>query len=384
MRRLFVMLCIALAPCGIAAAQMMPKGAEQGSDCKGCHTCERPTAENRCLLACPRHEMLVVHHPVGESPEVVTLGELSARYVPVVFAHRQHASMSEFGRGCTVCHHHRAEGRITGCKACHPLSPETADLEKPSLKGAYHRQCLSCHREWSHTTKCEVCHALKNEADKHEVAEDRTDIVDVEHPPIEEPTRVVYETDPDVGMYVTFYHDDHVEHFRLSCASCHREENCDRCHHAAAREPVPAPAPRARQERDFDAAHRECLACHNDHSCDKCHQETQRDPFDHEVTAGWPLGRYHHGVPCRECHGDAIRMGKVSGVCNECHADWRLGNFDHRVAGLALDDDHAEMDCEVCHEDRDYTKKPGCGACHDDKMYPEHRPGTLVRSRSAR
>lgn len=377
MRKVFATLCIVLAAAGIAAARTPAGEAGKKPDCQACHSCEKPTRAEPCLSACPRHDMLAVHYPVEESPENVILDELTARYVPVEFRHRLHASMSEFGGGCKSCHHHRAEGRIAPCKECHSLAPDKADLARPSLKGAYHRQCLGCHREWSHATKCAECHALKNPEDRVKPEPDKTDIVDVDHPPIEEPKRIVYETDPDVGMYVTFYHDDHVEHFRLSCTTCHREENCGRCH-ARVKAVAAAAQMQAKQERNFEEAHHECLSCHQHQGCTKCHQERQREPFDHAKTAGWPLRRYHSGVPCRECHGDDIRMQKVSGLCHECHGDWQPGNFDHRVAGLALDADHADMDCEACHEEGNFTTHPACDNCHEDRKYPEHRPGSVV------
>lgn len=383
MRYFLTALCIALAAGGIAA---MGAGAAAGGkslDCKACHSCDKPTREEPCLLACPRHDTPAIHHPVENSPDLVVMGELSARYMPVEFEHRLHASMSAFGSGCKNCHHHLTEGRITACKSCHSLSPEEADLARPSLKGAYHRQCMGCHREWSHATKCGVCHALKNPEDRVEPGTDKTDIVEVDHPPIEEPTRVVYETDPDVGMYVTFYHDDHIEHFRMSCVSCHREEGCSRCHERVKASASAAMA-RAGEERDFDEAHRACLSCHEHHGCDKCHQDGQRGPFSHEASAGWPLAQYHRGVPCRECHGDDIKMQKVSGLCNGCHADWNLDNFDHGVAGLALDEAHAGMDCEFCHENRDYSLHPGCDNCHEDREYPTHLPGTMVAPQGSR
>ena len=34
----------------------------------------------------------------------------------------------------------------------------TVDLRQPSLKGAYHRQCINCHLDWSHENACGFCH----------------------------------------------------------------------------------------------------------------------------------------------------------------------------------------------------------------------------------
>jgi hypothetical protein len=333
---------------------------------------------------------LPVHRSSKDGPDVIILDQLSSRYAPVEFAHRLHAAMSEFSGGCVVCHHHEIHGEISACRACHPPTAEEANLDQPSLKGSYHRQCLGCHREWSHSTACSVCHAplggsVKGESETDtsagtSLAVDNTDIVGVDHPPIEKPGRVIYETDPDVGTYVTFYHDDHVERFGLACRSCHKEENCDRCHDTAAGKEQEVPVPSvAGESLPFAEIHAPCITCHEEDDCQECHRESVRGPFDHALSASWPLGPHHENRTCRECHGEYDRFKTPSRSCDGCHAGWQVGTFNHNATGLSLDETHSEMDCELCHEDRDFSRNPGCENCHDDRAYPNDRPGKVTK-----
>jgi hypothetical protein len=330
-----------------------------------------------------------MHRSAEDSPEIIILDRLSARYEPVEFAHRAHAAMSEISDGCAICHHHETGGEISACGDCHQATMKGADLGQPTLKGSYHRQCLGCHRAWSHSTACSICHlrtggtgetdAEAESADEAGLAVDTTDIVGVDHPPIEQPRRVVYETDPDVGPYVTFYHDDHVDRFGLPCSACHKAENCGRCHDAATRKERRASLPlESKEEQSFDDAHAPCISCHGDDDCQECHQERPRDPFDHAASTGWPLRPYHREEACRECHGEYEQFRTPSRSCDGCHGGWHAGTFEHAVTGLTLDEVHRDLDCELCHENRDFSQDPGCQYCHDDRGYPKDTPGTVT------
>lgn len=94
-------------------------------------------------------------------PETITLDILSKRYGPVEFSHRYHAEMAG---DCVSCHHHSEKGSTPACGECH--EPITVYHYKGSeretgigLKGAYHRQCLGCHKEMeSGPVGCTDCH----------------------------------------------------------------------------------------------------------------------------------------------------------------------------------------------------------------------------------
>ena len=96
---------------------------------------------------------------------MVLLDQLSAQYVPVVFAHKLHAQMTEIAGGCSLCHHFNPSHRILPCRDCH-VNSSSEDLAKPGLKGAYHRLCMGCHAEEGAPTGCTDCHARTDEGDR--------------------------------------------------------------------------------------------------------------------------------------------------------------------------------------------------------------------------
>jgi len=256
------------------------------------------------------------------------MDQLSAQYVPVIFAHKLHAQMTEISGGCAVCHHFNPSHKILACRECHSTtSPD--DLTKPGLKGAYHRQCLNCHREWSHETECAVCHAKKTAESVPVAVPDPTDIMGILHPNVEEPSVKVYKTKYEQGGLVTFRHDEHVKLFGFKCVSCHREENCSRCHE-----------PQGKQERI----------------------KTLKE---------------HHS-PCANCHETAAEK---TGSCAHCHSDKETPPFSHEKTGLVLDDSHKDTACFECHVGSKFDQKPVCSGCHEEEekiSYPEKLPGKKV------
>lgn len=62
---------------------------------------------------------------------------------------------------CEGCHHHSPIGeRPPKCSACHG-DEAAATVDRPSLKVAYHRQCMSCHQRLKIKDGCTDCHAAK-------------------------------------------------------------------------------------------------------------------------------------------------------------------------------------------------------------------------------
>ncbi len=39
-------------------------------DCKTCHECDTPTKSNPCLISCPRHTLITIHHSPEEGPRI--------------------------------------------------------------------------------------------------------------------------------------------------------------------------------------------------------------------------------------------------------------------------------------------------------------------------
>ncbi|UCE61719.1 MAG: cytochrome c3 family protein [Phycisphaerales bacterium] len=406
------MLCILILACAVVAtsgvfsavAQESPKSVEQparqkttamratGCDvgCACCHTCDRPSPENQCLPACGRDPGLYMHGQKG--PDVVVLDELQDAYLPVPFDHKGHADMAEMTRGCVVCHHYTPEGQQhPACKTCHEPGVKGTGIHKPGLKGAYHRQCLNCHKDWLDPSDCAICHRRRTSGPRSRDVAARPpgyDILEQMHPPIPEPQTEFYRAESKEGAksMVIFRHWEHVHGFDLRCAECHHEENCTRCH---IRTNGKEEATRTVREH-----HQPCLHCHEADmnsgtteitgKCRRCHwQEGQPriEPFDHTNT-GWPLSTYHKGNSCRQCH-EKVPFVKPSTVCNDCHGDWEPDTFDHTVTGQILDDNHEESDCAECHPDRKFDIPPTCDECHDEEIsYPAQRPGLLVGPRA--
>ena len=339
--------------------------------CTSCHECEAPTHGNHCLNECPRHgSHFYGQHQVEDGPEVVIIDQLSDLYRPVVFAHRLHADMSNMTGGCQNCHHYSEKsGTIPPCRECHDATKGPVSLDKPALKGAYHRQCMNCHMDWSGENACGFCH--EQIEGSVAAAVDSTDIVGIPHPLIEAVPSYTYQTPYEEGPVVSFHHNDHVEMFDLKCVDCHRGDSCSSCHHGAGET-----SQRARLDHVTT-----CCSCHGERDCGFCHHQTAKPNFEHTRTAGWALEPYHTGVSCQICHGEPQDFRTPSDKCASCHIHWEEGGFDHQATGLVLNEDHVDLDCRDCHLEMDFLRQPSCEDCHDDAMLPDNLPGIRVRVR---
>ncbi len=129
----------------------------------------------------------------GDAPDEVELGVLSELYEPVVFDHAGHEDLAD---SCGQCHHHTVgtapesekcatchdagdPGPSVACVDCHVTDPFTAEtieaaanspdwyhVDKPGLKGAFHRACLGCHEETGAPAGCTDCHARTPAGDR--------------------------------------------------------------------------------------------------------------------------------------------------------------------------------------------------------------------------
>ncbi len=126
-----------------------------------------------------------------DAPESVEIDSLAKLYGPVEFDHAAHVAMAE----CSDCHHHttgtgpaaptcarchegKEEAESVSCYECHaadPFSqenlekmedPEIFHIDKPGLKGAYHLNCLGCHKELDGPTGCQDCHTMTEAGEK--------------------------------------------------------------------------------------------------------------------------------------------------------------------------------------------------------------------------
>ena len=344
----------------------------QNINCKTCHTCDVPTKQDPCLVACPRNEMVTVRQSPEEGPNVVILDELVDKYQPVTFSHKVHAQMSEMSGGCANCHHYNTSGPILKCSECHSVERKREDISKPDLEAAFHRQCINCHKEWSHSTNCNSCHVKKG----IEVKQKETK--DINHPQVIEPEKLIYETNYDKGKIVTFYHDEHTKLFGAECISCHQNDNCTRCHDTKNVNTISSNLPE-RITRPATEHHQPCFKCHENDECSKCHMDKPAGKFDHKISTGWALNRFHEKLECSNCHGANNKFVKLNNKCTSCHKEFTDGSFEHIKTGLKLDDIHSELECGDCHLEENFAYKPDCTNCHDDKSFPKDKPGTLVK-----
>ncbi len=127
---------------------------------------------------------------VDDAPESVTIDYLQELYEEVEFDHAMHTDMF----ACSACHHHTTGETPAddSCSRCH-ANPEPADdvscsgcheqkqtgitpssagnsnvyhIDKPSLKGALHLQCVGCHESESGPVGCLDCHGFTPAGEK--------------------------------------------------------------------------------------------------------------------------------------------------------------------------------------------------------------------------
>ncbi|MCF7797405.1 MAG: cytochrome c family protein [Lentisphaeria bacterium] len=309
-------------------------------------------------------------------PEVVILDQLEAIFNPVIFQHKLHADMATMGKGCEVCHHNSSLEAIPPCRECHTTNIEEHDLKKPTLNGAYHRQCLNCHKDWEQEQVCESCHTRKSDQaiDVKMSIPDKTDIIGVDHPVIHVPEKQVYNTSHKSGPLVTFHHQEHVELYQYNCVDCHHQESCSTCHEGLKKiAPI---------QKTLSVHHDPCSSCHETEKatgCSHCHMKKESPGFTHELT-GWPLNRFHEALECNACHPKSQSVKALDNTCVNCHTNWFVGNFDHAVTGLELSDSHVYFDCFECHVEEEYVDPPSCETCHDEDIYfPDFLPGDWIK-----
>ncbi len=379
-----------------AQARVPARAGTAAMDCRACHTSATPTKNSPALAACPRLK-ITGYHAVDEAPPTLTLGRDGATYGAVIFAHRAHAHMAETGKGCNGCHHYDQARPIQKCKNCHAVSRQREDLGKPDLKAAMHRQCLDCHREWNPAGSCATCHVKAGSAAAKgavapvagasvagaPVAGASAAGAPVAAPrkaTVVAPQRVVYETGAKEGKTVTFFHADHTGRFALACAACHQNESCRGCHDRKLLSGDRTVLARQTAKGLTDEqAHVRCAACHAKDECSTCHKgmSTKTIGFDHGRRTGFALNRFHAPLTCKQCHTAPGAFGRINASCESCHKGWQA-KFAHARTGLTLDEQHKDVECAGCHEDKTFRDRPVCGSCHTDKTWPAQKPGTAA------
>jgi hypothetical protein len=346
-------------------------------DCKSCHACDYPTKNDPCLAACPRTSLITVYHSPNEAPAVVHMNDVKGDYGEVTFSHKIHAEMSSFSIGCDGCHHYNTTGPVVKCKTCHSETRKREDLSTPDLEAAYHRQCLNCHRQWNRTTNCLECHVESKNFEKVK-QEKISKYSSYTHPPLEEPKKILYKTKQKGGKFVTFYHNEHTNIYGISCKSCHKNDNCISCHDISNAEYKGDVTKQKKTHKSFEEHHNPCFSCHIKDVCAKCHADKPMDEFNHFAKTGFNLSKNHYKLSCNKCHASGSYKG-LNKNCSNCHKEFADGKFDHKKAGVKLDDVHIDLSCGDCHKNNKFDITPKCDDCHDGFKFPQKVPGLIIK-----
>ena len=305
-------------------------------------------------------------------PDVIILKELSEKeglYDPVPFDHKAHAHMAETQKGCVTCHHRspdeaviKASGDGHGlvndgkgqadaskhpsCKTCHEVKRN--DIRVPGLKGAYHQQCLNCHKDWTGENKCVACHAPRGTSNKQPTVQE---VLGRMHQPVQMPEIKLFQAHfkPADGGNILFRHKQHAEKFGLRCVTCHQEaDSCARCHEPEAERKKRETARKVGLDRSWGEVHKQCSSCHQREQkrCNHCHYKDDQPPpppFEHAKT-GQLLDDAHAALKCADCHG-------------------------------------SRTDRVVAHVPVKQTPTCGGASCHVNEpaiAFPQHKPGPVV------
>jgi hypothetical protein len=177
--------------CSGCHAFMGKPGNPRDQSCKSCHMSPLPAYVNpaneqettdvaRDLLHA--RDLETTTFAADQIPEQVTIGKLSNRFEPVAFPHGKVVKAlidktrdsklagyfhSEKGTMCQGCHHNSPSlEKPPVCSSCHGETIERAEAFRPGLVGAYHQQCIGCHKtmgiEKPDSRDCNACHVEKN------------------------------------------------------------------------------------------------------------------------------------------------------------------------------------------------------------------------------
>lgn len=260
------------------------------------------------------------------------------------------------------------------CEACHHRSPAADALGRrfgriAEVFGSPAEECATCHTNVhvgpmaNSSNDCAQCHGSTTFADVAESDFDHARHTGFElvgaHARAECAVCHAPRLEPDANGrsfgLVTETHAGNVEH----CAGCH-----DNPHGRRFRELRSTEHPKSRLG---------CARCHDQESF----RGGARDRFEHERWTEFALEDGHAEVDCDACHviPASGALGIVPGTsCAACHEDSHAGQFgtgdasrcnrchqstqaftelvfDHaRDASFALDEQHAPLDCDACHQ----------------------------------
>ena len=158
-----------------AGCHGMPRELPSQSSCKTCHSGPLPRTEPLPTPAVAKVILASLPASSETFPETVTIDRLKNHYEATIMPHRKivahlDALVREDGLAthfhgqletlCAGCHHHSPVGeRPPPCSSCH-TEEIGGIIDKPTLRAAYHRQCVGCHQRMKiEEQSCTACHA---------------------------------------------------------------------------------------------------------------------------------------------------------------------------------------------------------------------------------
>ncbi len=296
---------------------------EVANDCFACHTPFRGAPSDKCIDC----------HTVDEIGLVTTKGETIARDRKGIRFHQQLLESD-----CVACH--------SDHKGVQPFRPIKRFSHK-LLDVKLQKQCNSCHDKPDGklhrrlSDDCGLCHT-QNEWEK-----------------------------------ATFKHKSLEPAVLRQCESCHEtpddkrhrkfNKDCGSCHGYEAWEPASF-----KHEKLPEAKLAQCESCH-DKPRDKRHRKFEGKCDTCHGYDDWEAAEFRHSrLPpaelkqCQSCHepkDDSLHRSTRL-TCGECHSqdEWEPATFEHSKY-FRFDRRHRK-DCDVCHENNDYSKFT-CYGCHE-------------------
>ncbi|GEM_PF-1913233 len=256
---------LALAGAALLAAGLLGGCREAGGEAGGVYDAIELVPEKEDPAPAMPKDLLRGLGP-EDGPGKIALDELADLFGPTPFDHRAHAAMAQMGEDkCGLCHHHARTGKVEACGACHKAPLREGKASLLGLKGAYHNQCFSCHRNLGSGLDCGACHRGRDgeAGPEHKGGFGKRLVM---------PEVRTYATEAyGEGSEVVFDHENHKDAWEGGCAACHghAEAGCAACHGPEAKDAKPP-------ETDPDEPHERCFACHGPEAelafgCEDCH-----------------------------------------------------------------------------------------------------------------
>jgi len=390
------------------------------SSCATCHTGKMESLDQAARLPAP--STLFVPGMTNE----FQISILSDEYKPAKMKHKDMADklteisnnsrLSKFFHKkettiCAGCHHSapvEKNQKVPACSACHTSRTEPTG-DKPALLGAYHLECLGCHKKMGHPEAkmpqaCAGCHKDGGVKSSETLAQPQA----AEEPlataqdlpaapslsPIEVKTNATLQAER--PMFITippmlepldrapvmFPHDKHT--------AAMKEEGCKACHPRRAdrfRFSFPEQLDTSSRSTLVDSYHNSCIRCHTrraaEHkttgpaTCGECHAN-DNNYIGKEYLPLLPQ-EYESSGKMANYSGNVHRMDqKTFHVTNEnrIRLEWSVVTFDYYVH-----DKHARAmtnRCDVCHY-RSLSLKQKLTA-DARNLSPRHKAGDTAKS----